>query len=139
MTFWQKIFRNPAPSADRRYYQLVTVLLHHQRLMGEIILQLPHRFDRQLQATMGLAWVGNQLVISVNPDRLLALRQDDAVLLLAHLSRLHTPIISQLRSLFGNCSSVVSWAKLPRVISPGRTALTVVSRYAWIFQDKSAV
>lgn len=86
MTFWQKIFRNPAPSADRRYYQLVTVLLHHQRLMGEIILQLPHRFDRQLQATMGLAWVGNQLVISVNPDRLLALRQDDAVLLLAHLA-----------------------------------------------------
>ena len=92
MTFWQKIFRNPAPSADRRYYQLVTVLLHHQRLMGEIILQLPHRFDRQLQATMGLAWVGNQLVISVNPDRLLALRQDDAVLLLAHLA-LHLSLI----------------------------------------------
>lgn len=86
MTFWQKIFRNPAPSADQRYSQLVTVLLHHQRLMGEIILQLPHRFDHQLQATMGLAWAGNQLVISVNPDRLLALRQDDAVLLLAHLA-----------------------------------------------------
>ena len=86
MTFWQKIFRNPAPSADRRYSQLVTVLLHHQRLMGEIILQLPHCFDHQLQATMGLAWAGNQLVIRVNPDRLLVLRQDDAVLMLAHLA-----------------------------------------------------
>lgn len=86
MTFWQKIFRNSVPSADQRYSQLVTVLLHHQRLMGEIILQLPHRFDHQLQATMGLAWAGNQLVIRVNPDRLLVLRQDDAVLMLAHLA-----------------------------------------------------
>ncbi|WP_242361827.1 DUF2201 family putative metallopeptidase [Limosilactobacillus antri] len=88
MTLWQGIFRRsaPAPTAEQRFSQLLTTILHRHRLMGEVLLQLPHRFDRESRGVMGLAWAGSQLVIEVNPARLAKMRQDDAALLLEHLS-----------------------------------------------------
>lgn len=88
MTFWQRLFHpsSPAPDAGQRFSQLVTTVLHQQRLMGEVLLQLPHQFNHHFPSVMGLAWDHGRLVIVVNPAKLIQLRQDDAALLLMHLA-----------------------------------------------------
>lgn len=47
-------------------------------------MQLPRRFDQKQSAVMELVWQQNQLELVINPQRLIALRQDEVRLLLEH-------------------------------------------------------
>ncbi|MDD6432601.1 MAG: VWA-like domain-containing protein [Lactobacillaceae bacterium] len=85
MAFWDKIFhRHSAVSAPAMVSQVIVAVLQEHRLLGEILLQLPRQFDEHQAAVVGLHWKGDQLTLVVNPKTFVALRQDDAQLLLAH-------------------------------------------------------
>lgn len=85
MAFWDKIFhRHSAVSAPAMVSQVIVAVLQKHRLLGEILLQLPRQFDEHQAAVVGLHWKGDQLTLVVNPKTFIALRQDDAQLLLAH-------------------------------------------------------
>lgn len=68
--------------------QLITAaivqVLQNNRLVGEVLVQLPRRLDPSLKATMGLRWQENQLQLVVNPERLAELRTDEIISLLEH-------------------------------------------------------
>lgn len=85
MAFWQQIFnRHRSGDGSQVITALVADILHDHRLVGEILLQLPRRFDDQFAATMGLAWERDQLVLKINPHQLQKMRRDEARILLEH-------------------------------------------------------
>lgn len=89
MAWWQKLFHHqqeqPAgENGDQLVTSLVTAILHHHRLLGEILLQLPRVYDPTTSGVVGLAWQGNQLVLKINSRELAKLRIDDAQILLEH-------------------------------------------------------
>lgn len=77
-----------APGDDALTQQVLTQaiiqLLQKQRLLGEILLQVPRQITRQQDATMGLFWQADQIVLRVNPEKLADLRSDELVVLLEH-------------------------------------------------------
>lgn len=70
--------------AADRVRQLVVNVLQDQRFLGELLMQLPRQFNTDQPVTVKLAWDDNQLTLVINPQRLLALRQDEAENLLEH-------------------------------------------------------
>lgn len=89
MAWWQKLFHHQQESpaddnGDQLVTNLVTAILHHHRLLGEILLQLPRVYDPATSGAVGIAWQGNQLVLKINSQELVKLRIDDAQILLEH-------------------------------------------------------
>ncbi|MGM9891688.1 vWA domain-containing protein [Limosilactobacillus sp.] len=88
MAWWQKLFnRRTASSSDAAAQQistLITSVLHEQRFLGEVLLQLPRQFTVDAQGPIGLVWNAGQLSLEVNPALLSQLRSDEACLLLEH-------------------------------------------------------
>lgn len=62
----------------------VVQVLQENRLLGEILLQLPRKLVPALPGAMGLAWQQDKLVLQVNPQRLAAMRTDTIKNLLEH-------------------------------------------------------
>lgn len=75
--------RGDEQAADR-VRQLVVNVLQDQRFLGELLMQLPRQFNAGQPVAVKLTWDDNQLVLAINPQRLLALRQDEAESLLEH-------------------------------------------------------
>lgn len=86
MTFWNRLFHHQAPTmtAPEMASQVVVDILQEHRLLGELLLQLPRRFDGHQSAVVGLHWEEDQLVLVINPTAFIRLRMDEARLLLAH-------------------------------------------------------
>lgn len=88
MSFWHRLFHPPVqqqkPPAVSQATQAVIKLLQSHRLLGEILLQLPRQFDPEQEATAGLSWQKNRLVLKLNPQQFCQLHTTDQELLLAH-------------------------------------------------------
>lgn len=87
MSFFRRLFRPQKATSDSAsavVSKQVVQLLQHYRFLGELLLQIPRHFDEKQKATMGLSWEKDQLVLIANPEKILASRQDDLQLLLAH-------------------------------------------------------
>lgn len=74
----------PAEQAGQLVSHLITQVLQDYRFLGELLMQLPRRFDPKQSAVMELVWQQSQLELVINPQRLVAIRQDEACLLLEH-------------------------------------------------------
>lgn len=77
-----------APLDDRLTQQILTQaiiqVLQSQRLLGEILLQVPRRIVQGQEALMGLFWRDSQVELRVAPEKLANLRSDEVVILLEH-------------------------------------------------------
>ncbi|GGI62474.1 VWA-like domain-containing protein [Limosilactobacillus caviae] len=71
-------------NTDQRVTRGVISLLQRQRLLGEVLLQLPRKFDLRFSAVMGLEWENNKLLLFINPDKLDNLSSDEIENLLEH-------------------------------------------------------
>lgn len=86
MGLFKKLFnhQSSADQAPQRVATVVTTILRTDRLLGEVLLQLPRHFDSHLQAVVALSWRDGHLYLEVNPQRIMEMRQDDARILLEH-------------------------------------------------------
>lgn len=82
----EQLRRNPQDAA--LVYQVMTQaiiqVLQSQRILGEILLQVPRKIDQEQDAILGLSWRKNQLEIRIAPTLLAELRSDEVVVLLEH-------------------------------------------------------
>ncbi|MCI1975295.1 MAG: VWA-like domain-containing protein [Limosilactobacillus sp.] len=82
----EQLRRNPQDYA--LVYQVMTQaiiqVLQSQRILGEILLQVPRKIDQEQDAILGLSWRENQLEIRIAPTPLAELRSDEVVVLLEH-------------------------------------------------------
>ncbi|WP_076460048.1 vWA domain-containing protein [Limosilactobacillus caccae] len=62
----------------------IVQVLQQNRLLGEVLLQLPRQLAPNLPSVMGLAWQDDRLVLMVNPTRLEKMRADELPDLLEH-------------------------------------------------------
>lgn len=63
--------------AETLVSRAVVDLLQHDRLYGEVLLQVPRRYDERQTAIMGLKWKKNQLNLVINPGLLAKLQLSD--------------------------------------------------------------
>lgn len=71
-------------SAEQRLRDAIIRILQRQRLVGEVLLQLPRENDLRLPAMMGLRWKENRLVLVINSAKLRQARNDELQSLLEH-------------------------------------------------------
>lgn len=71
-------------NAKDRLTQAVVHLLTTQRLSGEVLLEMPRQRDVDLDASLGLGWQNNQLVLRYNPRQLMNLTKDQLDIDLQH-------------------------------------------------------
>lgn len=64
--------------------QAIIQVLQSQRILGEILLQVPRRVVQEQDATLGLFWQKDQIELRVVPQKLAELRSDEVVILLEH-------------------------------------------------------
>ncbi len=64
--------------------QAIIQVLQSQRILGEILLQVPRRVVQEQDATLGLFWQKDQIELRVVPEKLAELRSDEVVILLEH-------------------------------------------------------
>lgn len=62
----------------------IVEVINSNRLLGEVLLQLPRVLDESFNGVMGLRWRENQLVLVVNPEKLASFRMDEVEILLKH-------------------------------------------------------
>lgn len=59
-------------------------VLQENRLLGEVLLQVPIELAPELKRTLGLFWQRDQIILKINPQQLAALTSDELVILLEH-------------------------------------------------------
>ena len=64
--------------------QAIIQVLQSQRILGEILLQVPRRVVQEQDAILGLFWQKDQIELRVVPQKLAELRSDEVVILLEH-------------------------------------------------------
>ena len=62
--------------------QAIIQVLQSQRILGEILLQIPRRIVQEQDAILGLFWQKDQIELRVVPEKLAELRSDEVVILL---------------------------------------------------------
>ena len=69
---------------QRALTQAIIQVLQSQRILGEILLQVPRRVVQEQDAILGLFWQKDQIELRVVPQKLAELRSDEVVILLEH-------------------------------------------------------
>ena len=82
----EQLRKNPSDyeMANRVLTQAIVQVLQTQRILGEILLQVPRRVIREQDAILGLFWRKDQIELRVVPQKLADLRSDEVVILLEH-------------------------------------------------------
>lgn len=88
MAWWQRLLHHYSQpdlaSTSQRVTRLVTAIIHQQRFLGEVLLQVPRQYDTGLVGATGLTWDGDQLSLQLNPLMVAKMRDDDLQILLEH-------------------------------------------------------
>lgn len=64
--------------------QAIIQILQSQRILGEILLQVPRRTVENQSTMLGLFWDDNQIELRVVPEKITQLRSDELIILLEH-------------------------------------------------------
>lgn len=75
---------NTHVTSAQRIREAIIGILQKQRLLGEVLLQLPRENDVRLPAITGLKWEDNRLVLVINSEKLASVRDDELQNLLEH-------------------------------------------------------
>lgn len=75
---------NTHVTSAQRIREAIIGILQKQRLLGEVLLQLPRENDVRLPAITGLKWEDNRLVLVINLEKLASVRDDELQNLLEH-------------------------------------------------------
>lgn len=88
MAWWQRFLHHrlqpDIAGTSQRVIRLVTTIIHQQRFLGEVLLQVPRQYNADLVGAAGLAWDGDQLILQLNPLMVTKMRDDDLQILLEH-------------------------------------------------------